>query len=243
MHTNAQRMDRRLAARCAACLAAVLALPLPAAAQQVKEGGAIFTCTAASGRKLTADRPIAECLDREQRVLNRDGSLRMILPPSLTSDERAAQEEAERKKAQERVAKNDAVRRDRNLLARYPNEPTHAKAREAALDEVSAGIKASEKRLGELDNERKPLVAELEFYKGKTPPLKLRNQVEAIDVSAEAQHQLIANQKAELERVTALYDAELERLKKLWGGALPGSLGPLPESALAAASAPANKKN
>lgn len=237
-------MNRSLAT-CAALLASALAAPLPAVAQQTKEGGAIFTCTAASGRKLTADRPIAECLDREQRVLNKDGSLRMILPPSLTSDERAAQEEAERKKVQERTAKNDAIRRDRNLLARYPNEPVHQKAREAALDEVRSGIQASQKRLAELETERKPLVTELEFYKGKAPPAKLRNQIEAIDVSVEAQNQLIANQKVELQRVTALYDAELERLKKLWGGAQPGSLGPLPQSALAAASAPAapTKKN
>ena len=35
-------------------------------------------------------------------------------------------------------------------------------------------------------------------------------------------------QVAETNRINALYDAELARLRKLWGGAQPGSLGPLP---------------
>jgi len=43
-------------------------------------------------------------------------------------------------------------------------------------------------------------------------------------------------QQSEVGRISALFDAELARLRKLWGGAEPGSLGPLPQSALAAAS-------
>jgi hypothetical protein len=218
-------------------VAAVLAVtPLPAAAQQptVKEGGAIFTCTSAAGRRLTADRPIAECLDREQRVLNRDGSLRMVMQPSLTADERAALEEAERKKAQDRIAKQDAIRRDRNLLARYPNEAAHERARQAALESVRDSILASQKRVAELEKERKPLVSETEFYAGKPLPAKLKNQIGEVDASLQAQQQLLVTQQAEVGRINALFDAELVRLRKLWGGAEPGSLGPLPQSALAA---------
>ena len=47
-------------------------------AQSQKPEGAspgIFTCTDARGRTLTADRPIAECSDREQRASNRRGRL------------------------------------------------------------------------------------------------------------------------------------------------------------------------
>lgn len=211
------------------------------AVAQAKEGSAIYTCVAASGRTITRDRPIAECLDREQRVLNSDGSLRTTLQPSLTSDERAAHEEAERRKAQERANKQEAIRRDRNLLARFPNEAAHTKARNAALNAARGGIQTSEQRLADLQKERKPLLDEAEFYKGRTQPGKLRAQIESIDVSIEAQRTLIVNQQVEVERVTALFDAELARLKKLWGGADPGSLGPLPQSALAGQAAPAPK--
>ena len=57
-----------------------------------KPPGGIYTCIDDKGRRLTADRPIAECTDREQQVLNRDGSLRTVLPPTLTAEERAQRE-------------------------------------------------------------------------------------------------------------------------------------------------------
>jgi hypothetical protein len=188
---------------------------------------AIYTCIDDQGRRLTADRPIPSCTAKEQRVLNKDGSLRAIYPPILTADERAAKEAQERKLAEARAAQADAVRRDRNLLARYPNEGPHRKAREAALDTVRAAMKATEVRLGELATERKPLMAEAEFYVGKPLPAKLRTQIDANDAATQAQRNAAINQQAELERVTSLYDAELARLKQLWAGAPPGSLGPI----------------
>lgn len=190
----------------------------------------VYTCTDARGRRLTSDRPLIECLDREQRVLNKDGSQRQVLPPSLTADERAAVEEAERRKLAERAAKQDAIRRDRNLLARYPDEARHNKAREAALDDVRKAVKTSEQRLASMESERKPLLNEAEFYKGKPLPAKLKTQLEYIDVTVEAQKTLIQNQQAEIVRINAFYDEELARLRKLWAGAQPGSLGAMAEA-------------
>ena len=54
----------------------------------------IYTCVDAQGRRHTSDRPIPECLDREQRVLNRDGSQRQVVPPRMTAEQRAAAEKA-----------------------------------------------------------------------------------------------------------------------------------------------------
>lgn len=198
---------------------------LMAAASWVAPGWAqgIYTCIDAKGRKLTSDRPIIECLDREQRVMNRDGSTRTVLPPSLTADERADLEARERRKAQERAAQQDAVRRDRLLLMRYPTEAEHRKARDLALDDVRASIRNSERRIAELTAERKPLLDEAEFYKGKAIPPKLKQSLEFVDVAIDAHRTLIQNQQAELQRVTQLFDQELERLRKLWTGAPLGS--------------------
>jgi hypothetical protein len=203
--------------------------------------GAIFTCTNAKGQRLTSDRPIGECMDREQRVLNQDGSLRRIMPPSYTAEERTAIDEAEKKKAAEAAAKKDAIRRDRNLLARYPNEAAHERARDAALDDTQNAINASSRRLVELEAERKPLLDEAEFYKGKSLPLKLKRQIDANDVAVAAQRESVANQQAEVSRINALYDAERSHMKKLWDGAEPGSIGAPPSdprSLSPAASAP-----
>lgn len=208
--------------------ALVLALLTGAAASAWAQG--IYTCTDARGRKLTSDRPILECLDREQKVLNKDGSPRSVLPPSLTAEERAELEAKERRREQERMALRDATRRDKMLLSRYPNEAAHQRAREDALEDVRKSIQNSEHRIAELEKERKPLLAEAEFYKGKQLPAKLKQSLEFVDVAIEAHRTLIQNQQAELSRINFLYDQELDRLRKLWAGAKPGSL-PLPQAA------------
>ena len=219
-------------------LAAVLGLGAGAALAQTPavKGGGIYTCTDDKGRKLTSDRPIAECASKEQQLLNRDGSVRAIVPPTLTADERAEKEARDRAAAEARAAAADAVRRDRNLMARYPTEAAHRRAREAALDTVRLAAKATEIRLRELASERKPLLDEAEFYLGKPLPPRLKAQIDANDAAAEAQRAAVLTQEAELQRINKLYDAELDRLRRLWSGAQPGSLGPLPPAAAAPAS-------
>jgi hypothetical protein len=202
-------------------------LTATALAQSPGEGRATYTCTAPDGRKLTADRPIPECTSREQRVLNSDGSLRMILQPYLSPEERAAKEQQERKDAVAKAAQQDAIRRDRNLMLRFPNEKVHQRAREEALDVAISAMRISELRIADLAKERKPLQDEAQFYVGKPLPAKLKQQLDANDAGVDAQKQLIENQKAELVRINGLYDKELARLKKLWAGAAPGTLGPL----------------
>lgn len=222
----------RAAVPCAAfLLAAVAAAGAGSAVAQtpVKPGEGIFTCVDERGRRLTSDRPIPECVAREQRLLNRDGSLRQVIPPTLTAEERAAKEARERLAAEDRAAQQDAVRRDRNLLQRFPNEAAHQRARQAALEPVQTALANTDRRLADLARERLPLTSEAEFYAGKALPPKLKTSIDANDAAVEAQKAARVTQAAELARVTALFDAELERLRKLWSGAPAGSLGPLPQ--------------
>lgn len=217
----------------AALLAVAMVVAAPAVHAQAgpaASSAGIYTCTTSDGRRLTSDRPIGACLGQEQRVLNSDGSLQRIHPPSMTADERAAREAAERRLQAERAAQQDAVRRDRNLAARFPDEPTHRKAREAALDTVRIAMRATEVRLQRLAAERKPLNDEAEFYKGRALPPKLKQQIDANEASTEAQRNAAATQAAELDRINRLFDAELDRLRRLWAGAPPGSLGGLPQT-------------
>ena len=212
-----------------------LTVPAWALAQPAGPGpGAIYTCVDDRGRRLTADRPIPECLAKEQRVLNRDGSLRTIHPPTLTAEERAVVEARKRREAEARAAQQEAVRRDRTLMLRFPDEAAHAKARGDALDTVRLAITTSEKRLQSLAQERRPLLAEAEFYAGKPLPPKLQAALDGNEVATAAQQSAMLTQQAELERINRLYDAELDRLRQLWAGARPGSLGPMPGNGAAA---------
>ena len=186
--------------------------------------GGIYSCEV-NGKRVTSDRPIADCVDRPQRVLNPDGSLRTIMPPNLTADEKAEAEARERVEQAERVAKQDAIRRDRNLMARFPNEAAHRKARKAALDDIDNAVRLSESRVKLLQAERKKLDEEAEFYPAKPLPAKLKQAIDANEASLAAQRSLIQNQEAERVRINANYDAELKHLEQLWSGVPAGSMG------------------
>jgi hypothetical protein len=184
----------------------------------------IYSCMDARGRRITSDRPIPDCLDREQRVLNKDGSQRKVLPPRQSPQERLLAEEVERERERQKQALLAAVRRDRKLMLRYPDEAVHAKAREAALDDVRSGMARSEKRVKDLKVERKTLLAEAAFYKSRTMPFKLKSELEANEAMQSAQTKIIANHVSEMARVNTKYEHELTRLRQLWAGAPPGTL-------------------
>jgi hypothetical protein len=190
----------------------------------------IYVCTDDQGRRITADRPIRECMDRPQRILNPDGSLRGIKQPPMTAEERAAKEARERQAAEEAAAKAEAVRRDRNLLSRYRNEDMHRAARESALDPVRLTMDLTETRLAQLRRERRALDEEIRAQQAKEKgskdiPSGLRSQLEANDAATQAQRDITQTQKAELDRINRIYDIELERLKRLWAGEPAGSMG------------------
>ena len=187
----------------------------------------IYSCVDAVGKRHTSDRPVAECNDRDQRVLNPDGSVRLVLPPTPTSDERTAMEARDRELSALRAERQEVIRRDRSLMARHPDDAAHGKARLSALAAVRQELLASEARQVTLQADRKKLQNEAEFYAGAKMPAKLKGQIDANDVALEAQRSLAQSQQFEADRINKRFDLELERLKKLWAGASPGSLGAL----------------
>ena len=167
-------------------------------AQGGVEGG-IYTCIDAKGRKLTSDRPIRECTDREQRLLNPSGTVRAIIPPTLTGPERAALEAKQRREAEERARQAEEKRRERALLVRYPSRTVHDKERSEALASISLVRQAAMNRVKELERQRKELDTELEFYAkdpSKVPP-SLQRLVDENTKSMAVQERFIAEQEAE----------------------------------------------
>ncbi len=181
----------------------------------------IFSCTDARGKKLTSDRPIPECLDREQSELNPSGTIKRNVGPSLTSAERERIEAQQKKDAEEKARVNEERRRNRALLMRYQDQAAHDRERAEALKQVDEVIATADKRLAELAKQNEGIKAELEFYKNdptKAPP-KLRRQIAEHDDSVRAQQRFIADQAQEKKRVNDRFDEELARLKPLWSGA------------------------
>ncbi|VTU17077.1 DUF4124 domain-containing protein [Variovorax sp. PBL-E5] len=181
----------------------------------------IYTCTDARGRTITADRPIADCNDREQRELGPSGTVRRKIEPTYTAREQAERDEAARQAALAASRQVEERRRERALLMRYPNPAAHDRERAEALVQIDAVIQAAQKRLGELSDERKSIDDELEFYK-KDPtkaPDSLRRKADDNAKSAAVQNHFISDQMEEKKRVNNRFDEERARLRPLWATA------------------------
>ena len=195
------------------------------AQQTVTQG--IHTCVDARGRKLTSDRPIAECRDREQQILNPSGTVKDRVGPTLTARERQEQEVKDKLAREERALQLEEKRRDRALLVRYPSKVVHDRERAEALNQIGVVRHAAQNRVGELMRQRTAINAEMEFYKkepNKAPP-SVRRQVEEVTNSLGVQERFIADQEAEIKRVNERFDEELVRLKQLWTLQHPAAAG------------------
>ena len=202
----------------------VLLSPAASMAQGTLSASGVYTCVDAKGRKLTSDRPIPECVDREQKVLNPSGTVKAKVGPNLTAQERSDQEAKERQEADARATLAEEKRRERALLIRYPGREVHDKERHEAVAQVGAVTLAASKRIEELLQDKRKLDDEMEFYK-KDPsraPQSLRRQIEDVNQSVAVQKRFIGEQENEVRRINARFDEELVRLKVLWAAQLPG---------------------
>jgi hypothetical protein len=190
----------------------------------------IYTCTDAKGRKLTSDRPIAECIDREQIELNPNGTVRRRVNPTPTGQELAAEAARQREAAEQQARRAEEQRRVQAELTRYPNRAVHDAERARAIAQIDELIKASKKRLGELQQQRKEIESEMEFYR-KDPsraPASLKQQITQNEQSIGVQDRFIVEQEAEKKRANARFDEKLAELQKLWAASGAAS-GPPPQ--------------
>ena len=178
----------------------------------------IYTCVDAKGRKITADRPIPDCVDRDQQELSRHGTVIRKVSPTLTAKERADQDEKDKLAAVNNARQQDEKRRERALLLRYPNRKAHDRERDVALAVVDDIIASSQKRTQALGQERAAINLEMEFYL-KDPskaPFALRSRLESNISNQQAQQQFVIGQGAEKIRLNRRFDEELITLQQLW---------------------------
>jgi len=204
--------------------AAGLALAVGGLAQAFAQVG-IYTCVDAKGRRITSDRPIVECLDREQKELTPTGGVKRIIKPAQTAEEIALEEEKARKAAEERARIAEEKKRERVLLARYPDRATHDRERAQALVAVDSVITAAKMRITELEYLGRRIGQEAEFYRNdpsKIPP-KIKRQIDQNEQEIAAQKRFVANQTQEKERVNARFNDELAKLRQLWAAQKPAA--------------------
>lgn len=213
------RMPARAALR---PLTVALGLCLLAGTAVAQKSGGIYSCIDSKGRRLTSDRPIPECLDREQRELGSSGVIRRVVPPSYTAEERAKLEAQRKAEELQRARVAEEKRRDRALLVRYPNQAMHDKERADALLQIDEVVGAVNKRQEALARQRKEIDVELEFYQGDVnkAPSWLKRKLEDNEQQVQIQKRFLADQAQEKQRINGRFDEELAKLKQLWANGI-----------------------
>lgn len=177
-----------------------------------------YTCIDSQGRRLLSDRPIPECLDREQRLLGPTGVERQRMGPSLTAQERAEAAEQERQRLQERQRQLEQQRMDRALLQRYANKEAHDVERSAHMAQLDERQDLARARLQELEQLRLQIYKELAPYQARNekPPARLSKSLEENEEAISAQKRTIESNEVTRNRALLRFDDELRRLQKLW---------------------------
>jgi hypothetical protein len=205
--------------------AALVALGGSASASAQANTQGIYTCIDSKGRRITSDRPIPECLDREQRQLSGSGLVRRVLPPSYTAEERAQLDAQRRLEEEQRARVAEEKRRDRALMIRYPTQASHDKERAEALGQIDEVVNAVNKRERALEQQRKEIDTEMEFYQRDPDkaPTWLRRKLEDNQQQVLVQKRFLEEQALEKKRINARFDEELVKLRQLWAGVAAGN--------------------
>ena len=193
---------------------AIFALSSQAAAQSA----AVYTCTTADGRVLTSDRLITECLDREQRELRPDGSVRRVIPPQLVGAAREqAEAEARAREAEER-ARLEQLRRDRALLQIYDSEDAIEAARERSLRIPREIMSSALERIEAFESSMSQLASVETSSSGQTGVQEVEardRELADLEQSIANERNLIQRQESEMERINARFDTDLARFREL----------------------------
>ena len=176
---------------------------------------AVYVCTDPSGRTITSDRPPRECANVPIREMRPDGSVRRVIEPPLTAEERAERAAQARREYLEQERKRAQARRDIALMETYANEEDIETARKEALNSRQTLIERAQQRVQDYARERKRLQNEAEFYINREMPAKLAHAFEANESLAQSEQKLIADMQAEMVRINERFDAEAKRFREL----------------------------
>lgn len=181
-------------------------------------GRGAYTCVDSQGRRLLSDRPIPECIDREQRLLGASGVELKRIGPVQTEHERAqAAAQAAHQRA-ERERQLEQQRIDRALLQRYPNQAAHDAERREHLQQLDERQNLARARLQQLELVRLQTYKDMAHYyaQSEQPPARLVSQLEDADEAIAAQRRSIETNEVRRNRTLLRFDDELQHLHKLW---------------------------
>jgi hypothetical protein len=175
----------------------------------------LYVCTTTNGRTLTGDMPPYDCQNVAIRELNSDGSVKRVIEPPLTPEQKKKREQEEKQRRDRERQAQEQLRKDRALLETYASEDEIEASRDRTLASRQALIGRANRQLKEFNMDRKRLDDEAEFYQKRQMPDKLKR---ALDDNAALQAQqlrAIDDIRADMQRINERYDGELQRFRDL----------------------------
>jgi hypothetical protein len=158
-----------------------------------------------------------EYAQQEHKELNKQGIVVNVHERAKTDAELAEAKHQEELAEQERRQKEDEQRKNQILLSTFAKVEDIEAAMNDKILTIEASISLAEKRKGkiEADLDSRIKAAADEERKGKTPNEALLKDIESLKRQASENEQYIADQRRQIEEVSAAYAADIDRFKKL----------------------------
>jgi chromosome segregation ATPase len=213
-----------------------------------------FKCVDARGLTHIGDTPPAACADVVMYEISKSGRVLQKIDPTPTPEQvKQRQDEADRKKEQDRAA-GEQKRKDLALLNTYSTEREVDVARDRNIEPLRGRIKSAQERMLVVEKRAKVVDEEMEFYKagqaktavkGQDPtrreaPPALVQELERIRKEKESLTKGIAQHEKEIEALNAKYDQDKQRWLALKSGAVAKPAEYLPPQAKAIPDPPAD---
>lgn len=178
----------------------------------------IYLCKDASGRTLTADRPIPECSNRTLQVLGRNGLVKREIAAPLTPEQKRQQQVEQEKRNAALAAAEEQKRQDRALLARYRSQDDIELARRRTLGQLQESLKLDRALLAEAQKRLQTARAEGDLYKKPAVmPAVLQRRIDDNLQSVADSKKQISERQAEIAQHNAKFDQTLQRYRELTG--------------------------
>jgi hypothetical protein len=206
---------------------------------------ALIKCTDEKGVTYYGDTLPPQCEKRALTEITTQGTVIRKIDAALTPEQIKAREADKLKNAE--IEKKQAEQRlkDQALMSTYGSESEFNRARDRDLAQIDARAKSLQLRIAEVEKSLTKLGNEMEFYKaGKSkksqsaePPAQLSNDYNRAKFDRDGLGKELAKIEGDKLAVTARYDTEKERWKRLKAGMPPGTLSPEEKAAIEAAHA------
>ena len=176
----------------------------------------IIICKDASGRTITSDRPLPECADRAQRVMDRSGIVRKEIPAPLTPEQKKQKRADEERAKLQAAIEEKEKQNDLALLARYPNERDIESARIRSLEPIKDQHKREMVALAAAETELAKAQSEADRLKGKPSlPVQLQQRLHQDQQNVNASLAQLKQREIDIADANTRYDNVLKRFREL----------------------------